>query len=211
MDQGRIVAEGEPARPRARARRPRGARAEARRGLRRRRARSPRSTAASTGHELAEDALMLYADDAEELLHPRPRALPDRLGAGPPRDARGRLPAPHRQEPGASRRWRSTEPRYARARRPALGRGDLVPSPRLAAAIWHAERPRVLEALEGRAAADRSSTRSSTCWRSGSGSAPTSRTVNGIPYKDFIAPGPDRLGGDVVVGVRDAPTTSTSG
>ena len=35
--------------------------------------------------------------------------------------------------------------------------------------------------------------------------------INGVPYEDFIAPGPDRLGGDVVGRVRDAPTTSTCG
>ena len=67
MDHGRIVAEGEPGGAGARARRPRGARAGARRGLRRGGAdrlarRAPRRARAD------EDALMLYADDAEEAL-----------------------------------------------------------------------------------------------------------------------------------------------
>ena len=68
MDEGRIVAEGEPGGARPRARRARGARAGARRGMRPRRPWSPRSTAGSTGTSCTTDALTLYADDAEELL-----------------------------------------------------------------------------------------------------------------------------------------------
>ena len=188
----------------ARARRPRGARARARRGLRRARRWSSRSTAASTATSSPTAALMLLRRRRRGApAIARPRALPDRLGAGPPGDPRGRLPAAHRQEPEGVGEWpMSDEPGYAglgaprrRARPGPVApprRGDLA-----------AQRPRLLEALEGRAAAHLprpvllpagARLRARHLHRA---------RINGIPYKEFVAPGPDRLGGDVVGGVRD--------
>ena len=102
-----------------------------------------------------------------------------------------------------SRRWpRSTSPDT-----PGLGAPARRARPRPVAPLrggdLAAQRPRLLEALEGRAAADLprpvllpagARLRARHLHRA---------RINGIPYKEFVAPGPDRLGGDVVGGVRD--------
>ena len=130
----------------------------------------------------------------------------------PPGDARGRLPAAHRQEPGGVGDGRFDEPALCGPRRPASVRGDLVPSPRHAVGIWLSQRPRLLEAVEG-ARCCRPVPRPALlpAWRSASGSAPTSRSVNGIPYKDFVAPGLIASAAMWSAVVRVAPTTSTCG
>ena len=182
MDHGRIVAEGEPGGAGARARRARGARAGARRRAATPRRCSPRSTARLDGHELADDALMLYADDAEELL----RALDhERFPTDSALVRRATLEDVFLRLTGrslTSSDGDSREQRYAGLGAP-LGRGDLVPSPRHAASHL-AVATRASSRSSGRGpCCPSSSIRSSTSWRSASGSAPTSRSGQRRPVQ----------------------------
>ncbi len=99
--------------------------------------------------------------------------------------------------------------RYAGLGAP-LGRGDLVPSPRFAASIWLSQRPRLLEALEGRPAAQFLDPLFYLV-ALGFGLGTYVAIGNGIPYKEFVAPGLIASATMWSAVVRDAPTTSTCG
>src|SRR5207247_307364 len=117
----------------------------------------------------------------------RSRQLSHRVRAGPPRDARGRIPQAHRKVAEGVVMAMPNEPGYA-GLGPRLPLRELVPMPRFAAAVW-LRNARVFSKLWRGALLPTFLDPFLYLLALGFGLGTYIASINGIPYQEFTAPG----------------------